>query len=71
MLSIEGIYDGEKIRLNKDVKLKSPQKVIVTFPEETENELQKEIYSIAEKSSAFNFLKEPTEDIYTDGDRIA
>lgn len=68
MLSIEGIYDGEKIRLTKDVKLKSPQKVIVTFLEETENGLQREIYSVAEKSSAFNFLKEPAEDIYTDRD---
>lgn len=68
MLSVKGIYDGEKIRLLDEVKIKTPQKVIVTFLEETDDGIQKEIYTIAEKSGSFDFLKEPAEDIYTDQD---
>jgi hypothetical protein len=70
MLSVKGIYDGEKIQLLDEVKIKSPQKVIVTFLEETDDEIQKEIYNAAGKSSSFEFLKEPAEDIYTDKDLI-
>jgi hypothetical protein len=68
MLSVKGIYDGEKIRFLDEVKIKPPQKVIVTFLEEAEEEIQKEIYALADKSSSFGFLKEPKEDIYTDSD---
>ena len=68
MLSVKGIYDGEKIRFIDEVKIKTPQKVIVTFLEEAEEEIQKEIYALADKSSSFGFLKEPEEDIYTDSD---
>jgi len=70
MLSVKGIYDGGQIRLLDEVKIKAPQKVIVTFLEETDDEIQKEIYSTAEKSGSFEFLKEPAEDIYTDKDLI-
>ncbi|MBI1939796.1 MAG: hypothetical protein HYS25_16935 [Ignavibacteriales bacterium] len=69
MLSVKGIYDGKKILLLDEVKISSPRKVIVTFLEESEEgEIQKEIYASAEKSSSFEFLKEPEEDIYTDND---
>ena len=68
MLSVKGIYDGEKIRFLDEVKIKTPQKVIVTFLEEPEENFQKELYALAEKSSSFDFLKEPGEDIYTDKD---
>ena len=70
MLSVNGIYDGEKISLFEKIKIGSPRRVIVTFLDETLNEenIIKEIYINAEKSAAFEFLKEPEEDIYSDKD---
>ncbi len=68
MLSVKGIFDGKTIRLIEDVKIDSPRKVIVTFLEETGEEIQKDIYAGSDKSGTFDFLKEPSEDIYTDND---
>jgi hypothetical protein len=68
MLSVKAIYDGEKINFLDEVKIKTPQKVIVTFLDEPEDEIQKEIYKTAETGNSFDFLKEPAEDIYTDKD---
>lgn len=68
MLSVKGIYDGGKICLIEEVKVKGPRKVIVTFVEESEEVLQQAIYTVADKGTTFSFLKEPEEDIYTDKD---
>ncbi len=68
MLSVKGIYDGEKIQFLDEVRIKNPQKVIITFLEEPEENFQNGLYTLAEKSSSFDFLKEPGEDIYTDKD---
>jgi hypothetical protein len=68
MLSVKGIYDGGKISLLDKVNVKTPQNVIVTFLEDTDDGIQNKIYTIAEKNNALDFLKEPAEDIYTDND---
>jgi len=69
MLSVKAIYDGEKVTLLEKVEIKGPKEVIVTFLDsETSQQLQRDIYKLAEQSNSFDFLKEPVEDIYSDND---
>lgn len=69
MLSVKAIYDGEKVTLLEKVEIKGPIEVIVTFLDsETSQQLQRDIYKLAEQSNSFDFLKEPVEDIYSDND---
>ena len=68
MLSVRGIFDGKAVKLLDEVKIDEPRKVIVTFLEDTDEEIHKEIYAASGKSGTFDFLKEPSEDIYTDND---
>jgi hypothetical protein len=65
MLSVKGLYDGEKIKFLEKVGIDKPRKVIITFLDE-DIETSSEIYKLAEEGGAFDFLKEPEEDIYTD-----
>lgn len=69
MLSVRGIYDGKEIKLFESVKIEGPKEVIVTFLDKDVQDIPtKDLYAFAEKSEAFDFLKEPSEDIYTDED---
>lgn len=67
MLSIQGIYDGKRLKLLQRVNIFSPQKVIITFMDSVEDEItSEEIHYLTEKSGAFDFLSEKGEDIYSD-----
>jgi hypothetical protein len=69
MLSVKALYDGKNIKLLEKVRVKKPGKVIVTFlDEEDSDNINDEILYVAEKGGAFDFLKDPEEDIYTDKD---
>jgi len=67
MLSVKGIYDGERIKFAVEIKIIKPVRVIVTFLDETlqDENVFKDIYVSAE-NGAFSFLKEPQEEIYSD-----
>ena len=69
MLSVRGIYDGKNIKLLENINIPGPKDVIITFIEDDMQDINaKDIYVLAEKSGAFDFLKEHEEDIYTDND---
>lgn len=69
MLSIQGVYDGKKLKLIQEVKILFPRKVIVTFLDTVEDEItSEELNYLAEKGGAFDFLKKKEEDIYSDKD---
>ena len=69
MLSVKAIYDGKNIKLLEKVEERKPGKVIVTFLDEEDSEINNdEILYVAEKGGAFDFLSDPAEDIYTDKD---
>ena len=68
MLSVKAIYDGKKLKLLDKVKVTKPHKVIITFLEDDSDINPQVIYNAAEERGAFDFLKEPEEDIYTDDD---
>ena len=69
MLSIHGIYDGKSLKLFKEVKISSPKKVIVTFLEETYEDLSdNDMLLVAQEGGAFDFLDNDDEDMYTDKD---
>jgi hypothetical protein len=69
MLSVNAIYDGEKIRLLDEVDLKSPRRVIVTFLDDGVDDLPAtELLKLSAASGALDFLNDPAEDVYTDAD---
>lgn len=69
MLAVKGLFDGKNVRLLEKVRVKLPQKVIITFLETDENkELREWIYKLAEVGGSFNFLNDYKEDIYSDAD---
>lgn len=69
MLSVKAIYDGKNIKLLEKVEVRKPGKVIVTFLDEEDSDINNnEILYVAEKSGAFDFLNDPEEDIYSDKD---
>ena len=69
MISVKGLYDGEKIKLLEKVDTKTPQKVIITFLESGEEKaLSQRLYKLAETGGSFEFLKDSEEDIYSDSD---
>ena len=70
LLSVEAVYDGEKIRLPK-INIHRPCEVIITFLEDLSQSEDEEIFDMLLRSDpAFDFLKSEQEDIYTDGDLI-
>ena len=64
MLSIKGIYDGERIRLLEKLPGKKKYKVVITFLEELEDD--DEIRAFTSQSEAFSFWNDEREDIYQD-----
>lgn len=69
MLSIQGIYDGKKLKLFQHIEISSPKKVIITFLDNIEDEISSnELHYLVEKGGAFEFLNREEEDIYSDKD---
>jgi len=69
MISVKAIYDGKNIKLLEKVEKAKPGKVIVTFLDEEDSEVNTdEILYVAEKGGAFDFLNDPAEDVYSDKD---
>lgn len=69
MLSVKAIFDGKNIKLLKNVEVKKPRNVIITFLDEDDSEISNsELLMVAEKGGAFDFLDDPDEDIYSDKD---
>jgi hypothetical protein len=69
MLSVKAFYDGKNIKLLENLEEKKPGKVIVTFlDDEDPNINNNEILFVAEKGGSFDFLNDPSEDIYSDKD---
>ena len=67
MLSVKGTFDGKKLKLSRQLRIRKTRKVIVTFLDEEEDELTgEELHMLTEKGGAFDFLKNKEEDIYTD-----
>ena len=68
MLSVQGTYDGKKLKLLQPVKIRSAKKVIVTFLDEEDEITSGELHHLAEKGGALKFLNSKEEDIYSDKD---
>ncbi len=69
MLSIKAMYDGKEIKLLEKVEMTKPGKVIVTFLDYEDPDINNDgILYVAEKGGAFDFLNDPAEDIYSDKD---
>ena len=70
LMSMETIFDGEKIIIPKTIK-HEPCKVVVTFLDRLPNEEDEQLIDMVLKSDpAYSFLKSKKEDIYTDDDLI-
>ena len=70
VLSVEAVYDGEKIKMPK-INIHRPCKVIITFLEGSSQSEDEEILDmLLMEDPAFEFLKSEGEDIYTDDDLI-
>lgn len=67
MISVKAIFDGKNIKLLEKVEIKKPGNVIVTFLDEDDSDIKNdEIIFVAEKGGSFDFLNDPSEDIYSD-----
>lgn len=65
MFAVNGIYDGEVVRITDKISEKKRYKVVVTFIEElqqTDNELRE----FSSQTDGLGFLEDPREDIYQD-----
>ena len=68
LLSVEAVYDGDKIKMPA-IKMHKPCKVIITFLEVLSQSEDEYIFDMLLTSDpAFDFLKSEQEDIYTDND---
>lgn len=72
MRSVRAIYDGKQLRLLEKVEVNSPQEVIIVFLQDEkpadEDIRAGEIQELIQHSSAFSFLHDEEEDVYTDAD---
>lgn len=69
MISVQGIFDGKKLRLLDNLKVNTPRKVIITFLDKIEDDLtSEELHYLADKGEAFAFLDNQEDDIYSDRD---
>lgn len=67
MLSVNAIYDGNTLVLLDDVEVKKPQRVIVTFLAEADDEpTAHELHHLAQQGGGLAFLEDEREDVYTD-----
>ena len=72
MVSVKAMYDGKELRLLEKVEVTTPQEVIVIFPDAALMEGTAiggdEIAGMIQAGSAFSFLSDDAEDIYSDED---
>jgi len=69
MLSVNAVYDGKELKFTDRINVSGPHKVIVTFLDEQEEDITSTtMHQIAMQGSAFSFLENPEEDIYSDDD---
>jgi hypothetical protein len=68
MLSINAVYDGKRIIARKNLGSENYRKVIITFPDESDDEPQISniLSALAENGGAFDFLDNLADDIYSD-----
>lgn len=66
MITVYGIYNGERIILSEPLKVRSKYKVLVTFIEEIETDLKDDIVCFGEHSDGFEFWNDKREDLYQD-----
>ncbi len=64
MLAIKGIYDGKKIVPLEKFPINKKCKVIITFIEEIEKDIN--IRDFSAQADAFGFWNDSSEDIYQD-----
>lgn len=72
MRSVKAIYDGQTLQLLEAVEVTTPQEVIIVFLQDgkmTDEDIHaSEIQALIQNSTAFDFLNNDAEDIYTDAD---
>lgn len=69
MLSIQGTYDGKVLKIQDNIIINSPKKVIITFLEDFDEDIaNEELHLIAQHGGAFEFLDNEEEDLYSDAD---
>ncbi len=72
MRSVKAIFDGKQLKLLEDVEVTTPQEVIIVFLHDektTDTDIHaSEIQELIEHSSAFDFLNNQEENVYTDAD---
>ncbi len=71
MVAVNGIYDGETVRLLEPINMPKNTRVIVTVLDETvrDEELPTSaLLRLSAESGALDFLNAPEEDIYSDDD---
>ena len=69
MLSVKAVYDGKELRFLEKINIETPQQVIVTFLNESEEEITSLFtQQISAEGGALKFLENPEEDIYSDKD---
>lgn len=69
MLSVQGIYDGKTLKIFEEISITSPKKVIVTFLDHPSEDITTDdLMLLAQEGSAFDFLNDEEEDIYSDND---
>ena len=69
MLSIQGTYDGKVLKIQDNIIINSPKKVIITFLEDFDEDIaNEELHLIAQQGGAFEFLDNEEEDLYSDAD---
>lgn len=73
MLSIKAVFDGRSLQFEENIRIDTPQNVIVLFLDMNENKKQqdingKELAYLMNESTSFDFLKAEEEDIYSDAD---
>ncbi|MBI2270808.1 MAG: hypothetical protein HYU69_10710 [Bacteroidetes bacterium] len=65
MLSIQGIYDGKKLKLSEKIDVHTPKKVIVTFLEE-EGWNEESLRNFSAQTNGLEFWENEQENIYQD-----
>jgi hypothetical protein len=65
MLSIQGVYDGKKLKLSETIDVHTPKKVIVTFLEEVKT-TDEDLRNFSAQTNGLKFWENEQENIYQD-----
>ena len=66
MLAIKGIYDGNNIIPIENITSDKKFKVVITFIEEINDDIEEEIRKFYSQTDSFTFWDDPKENIYQD-----